>query len=256
MPRVLLIDPDRTSRVALEQALAQAGITEVSGVSSGSFALTMLERERPDVVVCRARVADIDGHELCEIARSDPALSGVRFLLLAAPEDEAPAGAFQAADRVLVGTVDPETVVAEVQDLLAALAAARPPASSDPETDDGRGLRGSLAVMDLAEVAQAIGLGGKTGELIVTLGADEGTLVFERGRIVHAEFKRLRGEPAFAALLVAAHRGRGAFRFQPLERAAPSGGRTIDRSLESLLLSVAAEIDEGRAGTPAPRPAP
>jgi CheY-like chemotaxis protein len=256
MARVLLIDPDRATRAALEQALAQAGITEVSGVSSGSFALTMLERDRPDVVVCRARMADIDGAELCEIARSDPALTGVRFLLLAEPEEDAALpSASRAADRILVGEVDPDRVVTEVQDLLADLAATRPAVSDDPD-DDGRGLRGSLAVMDLAEVAQAIGLGGKTGELIVTIGRDQGTLVFDHGRIVHAEFKRLRGEPAFAALLVAAHRDRGLFRFHPQERATPRGGRTIDRSLESLLLSVAADIDEGRTGTPGSRPAP
>jgi CheY-like chemotaxis protein len=252
MARVLLIDPDRTARVALEQALEAAGITDVSGVTSGSFALTMLERDRPDVVVCRARMPDIDGWELCEIVRGDPALTGVRLVLFAAAADEAPAGAVQAADRVLVGEPSADEIVGEVRSLLADVAASRP---AEPE-DDGRGLRGSLAVMDLAEVAQAIGLGAKTGELVVTVGSDEGTLVFDHGRLVHAEFKRLRGEPAFAALIAAAHRHRGWFRFDPRERAVPRGGRTIERSLESLLLSVAADIDEGRAGAPGPRPAP
>lgn len=255
MARVLLIDPDRAARVALEQALERAGITDVSGVTSGSFALTMLERERPDVVVCRARMPDIDGWELCEIARNDPALSDVRFVVLAAAGDEAPVGAVRAADRVLAGEPDPDEVVAEVRSLLADLAASRPAPPAEP-ADDGRGLGGSLAVMDLAEVAQAIGLGAKTGELVVTVGGDEGTLVFDHGRLVHAEFKRLRGEPAFAALIAAAHRQRGWFRFHPQERAVPRGGRTIERSLESLLLSVAADIDEGRAGTPGPRSAP
>lgn len=254
MARVLLIDSDRAARVALEQALERAGITDVSGVSSGSFALTMLERERPDVVVCRARLSDIDGWELCQIARSDPALTQMRFVLLATVDDEAPAGAIQTADRVLVGQAGPDEVVAEVRSLLADLAASQP-APVEP-ADDGRGLRGSLAVMDLAEVAQAIGLGAKTGELVVTVGSEEGTLMFDHGRLVHAEFKRLRGEPAFAALIAAAHRDRGWFRFTPQERVVPRGGRTIERSLESLLLSVAADIDEGRTGTPGPRPAP
>ncbi len=253
MARVLLIDPHRAARAALEEALGRVGLTEVSGVSSASFALTMLERERPDIVVCRARMPEIDGYELCDIVRHDPALTGVRFVLLAAPDDEVPPGAFRAADRVLVGELSPESVAAEVQGLAAALAPA--PEGVGDEPDDGRGLRGSLAVMDLAEVAQAIALGGKTGDLVVTTGSDEGKLVFDRGRLVHAEFKRLMGEPAFAALLVAAHRQRGSFRFDSMERAAPRA-RSIDRSLESLLLSVAAEIDENRAGPSASRPAP
>ena len=105
--------------------------------------------------------------------------------------------------------------------------------------------------MDLAEVAQAIALGGKTGHLVLALAAGEGTVVFDRGRIVHAEFGQLVGEPAFTALVVTSHRAPGGtFFFNPME-AATSFQRTIERSVESLLLSTAAGIDEGRADTAA-----
>ncbi len=252
MPRLLLIEPDRERRRLLERALVDAELTDLSAVPSGSFALTMLERDRPDVIVSRARVPDIDGFELCSIVRSDPALAGVRFLLLAGAEDREVAAEFDLADRVLVGDVAVEAVVAEVQALLAGVA---PPAPALPETagaETGRGLRGSLEVMDLAEVAQAIALGAKTGDLVVTLPDGEGRLIFDRGRIVHAEFLDLAGEPAFTALLVAAHRrGGGSFCFNPLDRLAPDVERTITRSVDSLLLNTAADIDEGRAGTAA-----
>ena len=60
-------------------------------VTSGSFALTMLERNRPDLIVSRVGVPDIDGYELCSIVRKDPLMTGVLFLLLASPGDEAAA---------------------------------------------------------------------------------------------------------------------------------------------------------------------
>ena len=61
MARLLLIDPDRGTVAALQKALAVAGLTDVSAVISSSFALTMLERDRPDLIVSRARIPDIDG---------------------------------------------------------------------------------------------------------------------------------------------------------------------------------------------------
>jgi len=245
MTRILLIDGDRARLAALELALGEAGYGGVAGVSSGTFALTMLERDRPDLIVCQARLPDFDGYELCEIVRSDPALRGVLILLLAGPEDELPGPASEiGADRFLVGEFTLAAVVAEVRTLLpqdARALAAAPPAA--PAHD----LRGSLEVMELADLVQAIALGGKTGHLVLTLGGRQGQIAFERGRVVHAELGALAGEAAFAALLAAARQAPdGTFCFIPLDRRAASLPRTIARAVDQLLLDAAAAIDEGR----------
>src|ERR1700752_2396894 len=91
MPRVMLIDPDRTALAGLQGALARDGFADVLAVTSGSFALTMLERNRPDLIVSRVGVPDIAGYELCSIVRKDPPMTGVLFLLLASPGDAAAA---------------------------------------------------------------------------------------------------------------------------------------------------------------------
>jgi hypothetical protein len=105
--------------------------------------------------------------------------------------------------------------------------------------------QGSLEVMDLAELTQAIGQGGKSGRLILALGRGSGLIVFDAGRIVHAEFRSTVGEEAFAALLAAAHgEGGGRFCFVPATGGAPARPRTIDKSVEQLLLSTATAIDE------------
>ena len=255
MPRVMLIDPDRTALATLQEALARGGFTDVLAVTSGSFALTMLERNRPDLIVSRVGVPDIDGYELCSIVRKDPAMSGMLFVLLASPGDEgAPTMPEDKPDQTLAGDLPLTAIVSEVANLLER--AAQPPVATSgpagpggpPQPDGAHGLRGSLAVMELPDITQAIALGGKTGRLVVTLSAGRGVLLFDRGRVVHAEFFGLIGETAFAALLVAAHgEASGSFAFNPLDAGAVTGAKTIHRELKQLLLSAAAEIDEGRA---------
>jgi len=253
MPRVMLIDPDRTALAALQAELEQASLRDVLAVTSGSFALTMLERSRPDVIVSRVGVPDVDGYELCSIVRQDPSMSGVLFLLLASPGDEAGATMLEdKPDQTLAGDLPLRTIVSEVAALLrrsAPLPIAPPgPAAPAGAPDGARGLRGSLSVMELPDITQAIALGNKTGQLVVTLSAGRGSMFFDRGRVVHAEFFGLIGETAFQALLVSAHgEADGSFAFNPLDAAAANGVKTIHRDLKQLLLSAAAGIDEGRA---------
>ncbi|PYN86060.1 MAG: hypothetical protein DMD87_20135 [Candidatus Rokuibacteriota bacterium] len=253
MPRVILIDPDRTALAALQAALGQAGIDEVLAVTSGSFALTMLERNRPDLIVSRVGVPDIDGYELCAIVRKDPLMTGVLFLLLASPGDATAASMLEdKPDQTLAGDLPLTAIVSEVANLLgrgkAAPVATKEPPAPGLQHDGAHGLRGSLAVMELPDITQAIALGAKTGQLVVTLSSGRGSVFFDRGQVVHAEFFGLIGETAFAALLVAAYgEANGTFAFNPLEAAAANGVKTIHRDLKQLLLSAAAGIDEGRA---------
>jgi CheY-like chemotaxis protein len=258
--RVLLVDPDRAGLAALQAALGAAGFRDVSTVTSASFALTMLERNRPDLIVSRAAVPDIDGYELCSIVRNDPSMAGVLFLLLASPGDEAPEAMLEEKpDQTLAGDLPLSAIVAEVAGLLGTRRKTAPPPTAAaspaaaPPLEVTPGMNGSLGVMQLPDIAQAVALGGKTGELLITLPSGRGAIVFDHGQVVHAEFFGLIGETAFATLLVAAHgaaRGdaHGSFVFRQLENGAASGTKTIHCDLKQLLLNAAAELDEGRAG--------
>jgi len=258
--RVLLVDPDRVGLAALQAALGAAGFRDVSTVTSASFALTMLERNRPDLIVSRAAVPDIDGYELCSIVRNDPSMAGVLFLLLASPGDEAPEAMLEGKpDQTLAGDLPLSAIVAEVAGLLGIRRETAPPPTATaspaaaPPLEVTPGMNGSLGVMQLPDIAQAVALGGKTGELLITLPSGRGAIVFDHGQVVHAEFFGLIGETAFATLLVAAHgaaRGdaQGSFVFRQLDNGAANGTKTIHCDLKQLLLNAAAELDEGRAG--------
>jgi len=88
--KVLVVDPDEARRAAVGRAL-RAGGMDVTEAPSGSFALTMLEWNRHDVILSRTRIDDMDGMELCDILRADPATCELRFLLMAEAGEIVPA---------------------------------------------------------------------------------------------------------------------------------------------------------------------
>ena len=278
LAKVLIVDADPAKLGALRSALAAAAY-KVTSATSASFALTTLERDRPDLIVSGARTEDMDGVEFCSIIRSDPATHDIPFLLLSGPTRPTPWAVAQAGvDMLLAGDFVVSAVLDRISKLLrhvvpesgsavpepGALPAARPASASSasglpgmPRAEvGGRTFQGSFGALDLTEVTQAIGLGGKTGRLALALSVGDGSVLFESGRVIHAEFAGLSGESAFAALVAAAqHDPEGTFRFKPAT-GADAGPRTIQKNLDQLLISVASEIDEGRAPTGAPQPPP
>ncbi len=275
--KVLVVDANQDTRAALAHALTGAGY-EAAVATSGSFALTMLEWEQPDLIVSYAKVQDMDGYELFTMVRRDPATKDTPFLLLAGRDRPIALAATEAGvDMTITGDFTLDIVMSRIKELLgdappAAPARPRPepppaaaakgpakmpgrtpadpaaaPASAKTGPEPGRSsFQGSLGVMDLTELTQVVSLGVKTGELLLSLSGGEGIIVFESGRVIHAEFSGRSGEPAFAAMVAASQReGEARFCFNRLEREALAGRpRTISRSVEQLLLSVAQEIDE------------
>jgi hypothetical protein len=237
----------------------------------------MLEWEQPDLIVSYAKVQDMDGYELFTMVRRDPATKDTPFLLLAGRDRPIALAATEAGvDMTVTGDFTLATVMTRVQELLGDVsvsappklrseppparppavaavpmpAAAAPPAPAPPAKPLVEAARssfqGSLGVMDLTELTQVISLGVKTGELHLSLSKGEGVILFEAGRVVHAEFAERSGEPAFAAMVAASQcEGEARFCFNRADREAMAGRpRTISRTVEQLLLSVAQEMDE------------
>lgn len=266
--KVLIVDADPAKLQALRVALATAAY-HVTSATSASFALTTLERDRPDLIVSGSRTEDMDGVEFCSIIRSDPTTHDIPFLLLSGPTRPTPWAVAQAGvDMLVAGDFVVSTVLDRISKLMRHVApqaepglppAPLPPRVTVPRVEAGtRTFEGSFGVLDLTEVTQAIALGGKTGRLALQLAAGEGSLLFDSGRVVHAEFASRTGESAFAAMVSAAQSDpEGTFRFKPAaELPAGTAPRTIQKSVDQLLLSIASDIDEGRAAAGMPPPPP
>ena len=305
--KVLIVDPDAQRVPPLQQALTAAG-AEVALAPSGSFALTMLEWNRQDVIVSRPVIGDMDALELCSIVRADPATREVRFVLVAgAGEIETDRTAAAGVDLVLPTDMTAAMILTlvslmrrerERQKAPAAAVAMEPPVPSPPPNGvprlvtpaaepvrtngaappaaqspapaaaegpppaapssvalaeglarvEARTLQGSLGIMRLEEITQALAAGGKTGRLIVAVGGSGGLVAFDHGAPVHAEYRDGTGETALAAMIVTARRERaGRFCFIPGEPVANAAPRTIDRTLSQVLVDLAPAGDDGEA---------
>jgi len=265
--KILIVDADARRLETLKAALTTAAAYQVTSTTSASLALTTLERDRPDLIVCSSRTDDLDGIEFCSILRGRPATQDIAFLLVAGRKRPTAWAVAQAGvDMMLAGGFVLSAVLDRVSKLLRHVVPPAepgmpppplPPRVTVPRSEAGvRTFEGSFGVLDLTEVAQAIALGGKTGRLSLEVEGGGGLLLFDSGRVVHAEFASLTGESAFAAMVRAAQADpEGTFRFRPgAEQPAGSGMRTIQKSVDQLLLSIASDIDEGRAAAGAPLP--
>jgi len=81
MPKVLVVDDSLSVRKVVEKALEGRGL-QVLSAASGSEAIEVLERDRPDVVICDVILPDKDGYQICQYVRSHAAIGTTPVLLI------------------------------------------------------------------------------------------------------------------------------------------------------------------------------
>lgn len=260
MAMVLLAGADPDKSVRLKKALEAAGY-EVSVASNGSSAVAMVRQRRPDLIVSQTMLDDMYGSELCSMIQADSTTKGIMFVLLVDRASQMAMAATRTdADMILPESSPPSNIVARVDThlRLRGFVSTPPPRAAGEEAapkaakeESASTLQGSLAIMDLTEVTQAISIGRKTGRLVLSLATGMGVVLFQSGRPVHAEYAGKTGEEAFIALVMTAHRERGgSFSFLPFGGGEASDlPQTIRKDLETLLLNIAVEIDENQRGT-------
>ena len=246
--KLLLVDRSDTEIARLADQL-QGGGARVLLASGGLYALTMLEREQPHLLITRFELGDMTGIDLCSLIKRDDLLAGIQVVLLARSLEEKlsaeRAGGF---DLILIDDRPPSVLAASLKRLIErGLRSPAPLQVASPEKTGEQSIAGTLGVLNFAELSQALSQTGKTGRLDLEIGApDEPAMVlFDEGRVRHAAFRKTRGTPAFARLYYETERAGGiVFRFEPMtaERIA-SQPCTIDRSAQQLLLSAAVELD-------------
>jgi CheY-like chemotaxis protein len=80
--KALVVMDSSLETLELCDELTRAGLY-TQHAPSGLYALTMLERERPDLIVSKEDLGDMTGHELLEIIREDGSTTDTVFVLLA-----------------------------------------------------------------------------------------------------------------------------------------------------------------------------
>ena len=137
MPKVLVVDDSLSVRKVVEKALEGRGL-QVLAAASGSEAIEMLERDRPDVVICDVVLPDKDGYQICQYVRSHAAMGTTPVMLISGIDN----GTVQAraaevrSDEVMFKPFGVEDLVRKIDRLLESRAdgsATRENGSTPPE---------------------------------------------------------------------------------------------------------------------------
>jgi DNA-binding response OmpR family regulator len=116
---ILIIDDEPNIVLSLEFLMKREGF-EVAVAGDGEAALRAMAERRPDVVILDVMMPRLNGFEVCRRIRAEPALAGVRVLMLSAKgrETEVKKGLELGADAYVTKPFSTRDLVAEVRRLL------------------------------------------------------------------------------------------------------------------------------------------
>lgn len=117
--RILIVDDEPNIVVPLEFLMRREGY-EVAVAEDGEAALAALARGAPDLVILDVMLPKMSGFEVCRLIRADPALAGLKILMLTAKgrDAEMEKGLGLGADAYVTKPFSTRELVAQIRALL------------------------------------------------------------------------------------------------------------------------------------------
>ena len=139
MARILVVDDEQDLLWALSRSLGTGG-HEIFTAQTGSEALGLARRHRPDLVILDIMIPQPDGLEVCRRLRSDPVLTDVPILFLTARRsvEDRLRGLGDGGDDYLIKPFDIRELRARVAALLRRTHASAQPRSKELAVGDVR----------------------------------------------------------------------------------------------------------------------
>jgi len=195
MRKVLVVDDSLSVRKVVEKALEGRGL-QVLAAASGAEAIALIDRDRPDVVICDVILPDKDGYEICQYVRAHPTIGSTPVLLISGIDN----GTVQAraaevrSDEVMFKPFGVEDLVRKIDHLLAGRSnGTKQPMNAAPPATTPAPVAASSAVTAAAPVSTSPatadpslkqrleGLAGTPGVRFVVLTDREGFLIETAG---------------------------------------------------------------------------
>jgi CheY-like chemotaxis protein len=240
LPRVLLIDSNVIFVKRVSDALRKEGF-EVLHHPVASYALTMIEWDPPNIILCATELREMGAFEIVPVLRSDPKTASIPLMALGNSADKGPLEAYRAGcDDYIDRRRNPADIASHIRSFLHSSRNGFQPTEMLSTTDTS--LSGSLEHMDLPGIMQMLDQTRKTGSLHVNARETDAVLFFESGEIQHAECGKLTGEEAVIQIVKNCQQsGTGTYKFVA---GAAVNQRTVHRRSMDLLLDALREFDE------------
>jgi CheY-like chemotaxis protein len=238
--RVLLIDSNVYFVKRITEALKKEGF-EVIHHPMASYALTMIEYNPPDVILCATELREMGAFEIVPMLRSDPKTANVPLMALGSSVEKGPLEAYRAGcDDYIDRRRNPADIASHVSAFVRSARHGFQPTEMLSTADTS--LSGNLAHLDLPGIMQMLDQARQTGALHVNAGETDAVMFFQSGEIHHAECGKLSGEEAVTQIIKDCQRtGIGVYKFIA---GTVSNERTVHRRATDLLLDAMREFDE------------
>ena len=241
-PRVLLIDSNVYFVKRMTDALVKEGF-QVFHHPAASYALTMIEWNTPDIILCATELREMGAFEIVPVLRSDPKTANTPLMALGNSAEKGPLEAYRAGcDDYIDRRRNPADIASHIRAFLRSSRNGFQPTEMLSTTDTS--LSGNLEHLDLPGIMQMLDQTGKTGALHVSAGQSDAVLFFVSGQIHHAEYGKLVGEQAVVQIVKDCQlSGIGTYK---LIAGTVANQRTVHRSSMDLLLDALREFDEAK----------
>ena len=241
--RLLLIDSNVLFARRLSEALKHEGI-EVIHSAQSAYALTMVEWNPPDAILCATNLREMGAYEIPRLLHGDTKTSQIPVIALGEGGKQALMEAFRAGcDDYVDRHLGADTVATHVRTFLRSHQEGFQPTQMLDIEDTA--LEGNLSHLDLPGVMQMLAHSRQTGALHINAGRTDGIVFFEAGELSHAESGDLIGEEAVVFIIKRCEGlDKGVYKFVP---GAVAGTRTVLRSVTELMLESLRALDEERA---------
>lgn len=240
--RVLIIDSNVFFARRLTDALKHEGFDVVHSTQS-AYALTMLEWDTPDAILCATNLRDMSAFEIPRILRADSKTVQIPIIAIGEGGDHALMEAFRAGcDDYVDRRIGAEAIAAQVRTFLRSQLDGFQPTQMLNTQDTA--LEGNLSHLDLPGIIQMLGHSRQTGALHINASRTDGIIFFDAGEVSHAEAGDFIGDDAVLHIIKSCEgTEKGVYKFVPGYTAAT---RTVLRSVTELMLDALRELDEER----------
>jgi CheY-like chemotaxis protein len=241
-PKVLLIDSNVFFARRLTEALKREHC-EVTHATQTVYALTMLEWNMPDIIVCATNLRELGAFDIPRILRADTKTAQIPIVAMGEGADHALMKAFRAGcDDYVDRSIGAESIAAQVKTFLRSQCEGFQPTQMIESQETA--LEGSLSHLDLPGIIQMLGHSRQTGALHINAGVADGIIFFDTGDVSHAEVGDLVGDDAVVHIVKTCDGlEKGVYKFVPGNTTAT---RTVMRSVTELMLEALRELDEER----------